>query len=126
MTGMHPADLLQQRIEALEKEVQTQERELKKSISNAFELLKPANLVRYTIQEITHSPETVEDLSAMAAGIGAGMAARNLVTGNSESIIRKFAGSLLEIGTNNIVSKNYPAIKAYVKEFAQSILKNKN
>lgn len=123
---MNPADLLQKKIEALEKEVQTQERELKKNISNAFEQLKPANLVRYTIQEITHSPETVNDLSAMAAGIGAGMAARNLVAGDSRSIIRKFIGSLVEIGTNNMISKNYPAIKVYVKEFAHSILKNKN
>jgi hypothetical protein len=98
-------------IAALEEKKLVQEKMLSDHIHHVYENLQPANLIRNTFKDITGSSKLGANLLDAGLGIGAGILSKKLFIRGSGNILRKIAGTLLELGIANVVAKNTGKIK---------------
>lgn len=85
--------------------------QLKNQFNVAYESVKPINLVKNFIHEVTASPEIKNDLLGNVIGLGSGFLSKKLLLGSSHNPIKKIIGTLFEFAVANIVSKNSEGIK---------------
>lgn len=85
---------------------------LKDQLYITYESLKPVNLIRHTLKEISSSPYLIDNLSGTAMGLLSGFLSKKIFVGSSGNLIRKFIGSVLQFGITNVVAKNSDAIKS--------------
>jgi len=78
-----------------------------------YESLKPVNLLKYTLNEISASPNMIDNLSGTAMGLLSGYLSKKVIVGSSGNIIRKIIGSVLQFGVTNIVAQNSDFIKSF-------------
>ncbi|MES2775178.1 MAG: hypothetical protein V4722_13405 [Bacteroidota bacterium] len=102
---------LDQYIAELEIKKQAQEAELKETIKEGLEKLKPANLVKAVWTGVSTSPEIKEHLIDNGIGLAAGFVSKKLFVGKSQNPVKRLIGSLAQHGITNLVSNHPDAIK---------------
>lgn len=85
--------------------------EMKEKVHITLESLKPVNLVKNTLKELSSSPYLVENLLTTSMALASGYFAKKVTVGSSESPFRKIMGTLLQFGVTNIVAKHAEEIK---------------
>lgn len=85
--------------------------QLKNQFNVAYESIKPLNVVKNLIHEVTSSPEIKNDLLSNVIGFGTGFLSKKLLLGSSHNPIRKVFGVLFEFAVANTVSKHSESIK---------------
>jgi hypothetical protein len=85
---------------------------LKEQLYITYENLKPVNLIRHTLKEISSSPYLIDNISGNAIGLLSGFLSKKMFVGSSGNLIRKFIGSVLQFGVTNIVAQNSDVIKS--------------
>jgi hypothetical protein len=88
---------------------------LKEQLLLTYDSLKPANLIRSTLKEVTSSPFLIDTLAGSVIGLTTGYLSKKIVIGASASVLRKLFGSILQFGVTNIISKNSEVIELYGK-----------
>lgn len=86
---------------------------LKEQLLLTYDTLKPANLIRSTLKELTSSPFLIGNLSGSVIGLTTGYLSKKIVIGSSVSVLRKVLGYILQFGVTNIISKNSEVIESY-------------
>ena len=99
-------------IKELEFERDIQGQLLKEITFIAYENLKPSNLLKNTLNEITSSPYLVDNILGSATGLISGYISKKIAVGTSQSLFRKMAGAVLQFGVTNLVAQNPEALKA--------------
>jgi len=118
---------LKNAIQRLKVEQAIDEQLLKEQFYITFESLKPINLLRNTIYEITKSPHLTDSILGTATGLLTGYLSRKIVTiGASGNLFRKLLGTVLQLGVTNVVSQNPDAIKSIGQYIYQHILRRKS
>lgn len=84
---------------------------LKSQLYSTYESLKPLNIIRNSIKEVTSAPDFKEDVLMTSLGLTTGYITKRLLVGASHNPITRIAGSLLQVGVTNLVSKNPNTIK---------------
>jgi len=113
-------------LEAIEKLEERQRKEIlaiKTDMRDAYESLKPANVLRTLVSELFHSPEIRKDLFQSGIGVGAGYLARRLVIGKSHNPFKRLMGYLVQVGVTNIVNSNEEEIESKGKNLIQRLIK---
>ena len=90
-----------------------------------YENLKPVNILKGTFKDIVTSPNLIENVLTTAIGLGTGYLSKKIVVGASSNLIRKFLGSILQLGVTNAVSQHPGAIKSIGKNIFQHIFRKK-
>ena len=72
----------------------------------ALEQVKPANIVKNILTEVTSSGELKDNLVNTSVGMGAGYIAKTLFAGKKAGPIRKLVGNGLMFGISNLISNN--------------------
>jgi hypothetical protein len=103
---------LKNSIQLLEAEQSIKEQLLKEQLFLAYESLKPVNLIRHTLKEISSSPYLIENISGSAMGLLSGFLSRKIFVGSSGNLFKKLIGSVLQFGVTNIVAQNSDVIKS--------------
>jgi len=103
---------LKDAIQLLEVEQEIKGQLLKEHLYIAYESLKPLNLLKHTLKEITSSPYMIENISGGAMGLVSGFLSKKIFVGASGNLIRKLIGSLLQFGITNVVAQNSGVIKS--------------
>ena len=103
---------LKNSIQLLEAEQSIKEQLLKEQLFLAYESLKPVNLIRHTLKEISSSPYLIENISGSAMGLLSGFLSRKIFVGSSGNLFKKLIGSVLQFGITNIVAQNSDVIKS--------------
>jgi len=99
---------------------------LKEQFYFAFDSLKPVNILRNTLYEITSSPHLMDSILGTAVGLASGYVSRKIVMiGASGNIIRKLLASVMQLGVTNVVSQNPDTIKSIGQFIFQHILRKK-
>ena len=99
---------------------------LKEQFYFAFESLKPVNILRNTLYEITSSPHLMDSILGTAVGLASGYVSRKIVMiGASGNIFRKLLASVMQLGVTNVVSQNPDTIKSIGQFIFQHILRKK-
>jgi hypothetical protein len=102
---------LKDAIQLLEVEQKIRGQLLKEQLYVAYESLKPLNLLKHTLKEITSSPYLVDNISGTAMGLVSGFLSKKIFVGASGNLIRKLIGSVLQFGITNVVAQNSGVIK---------------
>lgn len=106
---------LKRAIEVLEAEHLLIENELKKQFSHTYELLKPVNILRDILGELTSSSFLIDNILSTATGLVSGFVSQKIVSGSSASKLRKLLGSVIQLGVTSFVAKHSGKIKAYTE-----------
>jgi len=98
-------------IQKLEFQHSLQGKMLQEDFFIAYDSLKPANLIKNTLSEITSSPYLIDNMLAAVTGMISGYVSKKIAVGASHSLFRKIMGSVLQFGVTNLVVQNPDALK---------------
>jgi len=99
----------------LEKEQAAEIMSLKAQYLAAYESVKPINLVKNTVKEITATPELKDEIINASIGLATGYVSKLLFQGNSHSPLRKLFGTVLMFGITNAVTRHPEVVKSLGK-----------
>jgi len=117
---------LKNAIQRLKVEQTIEEQLLKEQFYFTYESLKPINLLRSTIYDITTSPHLMDSILGTATGLATGYLSRKIMMiGASGNLFRKLLGSVMQLGVTNVVSQNPDKIKSIGQYIFQHILRKK-
>jgi hypothetical protein len=97
---------LKEAIQRLEVEQEIRGQILKEQLFITYESLKPLNLLKHTLKEISSSPDLIGNIPGSAMGLLSGFLSRKIFVGASGNLIRKLIGSILQFGVTNVVAQN--------------------
>ena len=109
-------------ITRLESQKDMQELELKQTVRDTLEGLKPANLVKTAFNKVATSPHIQENIVDSTLGMAAGFLSKKILVGRSKNPIKKFLGSVAQYGVTNVVTNHPSGIKNMALKLFQSIL----
>lgn len=84
---------------------------MKNEFQQAFESIKPINLIKNTFKEVAQSQEIKDNLVNTGVGLAAGYVSKALFEGVTQSPLRKLLGTALMFGITNVITKNPEAVK---------------
>lgn len=92
---------------------------LKEEVVSTLQSLKPINLIKSTIAEVTQSPEIRGGIGKAAFGMVTGLLLKKLVFGSSEGMLKKSAGAIFQTLAANITTRNSDKIVEKSSSFFQ-------
>ncbi len=102
---------LKEAIKQLEYKQAEQWTDLKGHINDAFDSLKPINLIKSTYREFLSTPHMAEDLVGSTIGLSTGLITKKLIVRRSGNVLRNLAGGLAQMLISNFVANNAGIIK---------------
>lgn len=116
---------LKNAIQRLEfKQVENGER-LEEDFYNVVESLKPGNIIRNAVGNISANPGLINNILGGAFGLVSGYLSKKLAVGGSGNIIKKLLGTILQFGVTSVVATHPHTIKIIGQFFLQKILRRK-
>jgi len=88
-----------------------------------YESLKPINLIKHTVKEVSSSPEVKTGVVNNVMGITTGYLARAIFLGTSGNPIKRIVGSLLQFTVAAFVTRNSGPIKLIGKTVLNKLFK---
>jgi hypothetical protein len=125
MQNITTAEELKVAIQFLEIEQSEKLQILKEQIMVTYDSLKPANLIKRAVNDITSSPDLLENLFGSAIGLTTGFISKKILVGGTGNLIRKLFGTLLQFAVTNIVIRHPDAIKTFGQFIIQTISRRK-
>jgi hypothetical protein len=116
---------LKNAIQLLEVEQGLKGQLLKEQLYLTYESLKPVNLLRNTLKEISSSPYLIDNITGAGMGLLSGFLSKKIFVGASGNLIRKLIGSILQFGVTNIVAQNSEIIKSVGQALLQHFFRKK-
>ena len=104
------ADALNSTINWLEEEQGNKRALLNERFRESYESLKPVNLIKSTIKDLTESSTSMNDLLGPLLGLAAGQLTKRIVVGKSDDETHKVVGAALQVGVTNLVIQNQDSI----------------
>lgn len=117
---------LKNQIQLLEVEQYEKGQILKEQFMVIYDSLKPINLIKSTLKEITTSPILGDNVLGSIMGLGTGYLSRKIVVGGSANPFRKIFGYLLQMGVANTVANHPEIIRMFSQYFAKFIQHRKD
>lgn len=117
---------LKDAIQLLEVEQGVKSQLFKDQLRITFESLKPINLIRKSLHDISSSPDLIDNILGVATGIASGFLTRKIFIGASGNVIRKILGTVLQFGVTNVVAKNPDTIKSVGQAILNLFLRRKD
>ena len=111
MENINSAAGLKLAIQEKQFEHEVQGQLLKEEFFAVIDNLKPVNIIKSTLSEITSSPYLVENMLGAVVGLIGGFVSKKIAIGTSHNIFRKLMGSALQFGVTNLVAQHPEAIK---------------
>ena len=125
MQNITSAVELKDAIQLLEAEQSIKGQLLREELFLTYESLKPANLLRNALKEISSTPYLIDNISGTAMGMLGGFLSKKIFVGTSGNLMRKLFGSVLQIGVTNLVAQNSETIKSVGQALIQHFFQKK-
>ncbi len=125
--NINNSEELEKVIIELEKRKVVQENNLRLALQTTLDSLKPTNLIKATLHEVTHSSDIRNSAIRTAAGIGIGLLTKDMFIGKAIPVLRKIIGSALESRLQDGLKSTGKNVKAYsIALLSQFFGKKKN
>ena len=98
---------------------------LKEQFQLTFESLKPINILKNTLKEVSSSPLLIDNILGSVVGLATGYLSKKIVVGASGNIFRNMLGSILQFGVTNVVSRHPEGIKSIGQSIFQLLFRKK-
>jgi len=118
-------DALSERILDLEEKRAKELRLLRTQLETTKESLKPFNLIKSTISEISSSSEIKNNIIGSAIGIGTAVLSKKLMMFGSHNPIKNAIATLFQFAIGNVVSRNANEMKSKVGGFVHFFMKRR-
>ena len=105
MKSPSAADLLSIEIAKLEKKQEVELLELKQSLREKYESLKPINIIKRTFSQLTSSSDVKSSIVSEIAGIATGALTSKLLFGKTRNPLKMIGGLLFQFLVATYVSK---------------------
>lgn len=125
MKNINSLEELRTEIALLELRQKRANADLKENLLETFDSLKPLNLVKSTLKELTSSPGFKGDLVNSVVGIGLGYVSKKVLIGNTHNMIKQVIGTMIQFGVTGLVSRNADGLKSGLKNAFNSLFKKK-
>ena len=125
MQNITSAAELKDAIQLLEAEQSIKWQLLREELFLTYESLKPVNLLKNALKEISSTPYLIDNISGTAMGLLGGFLSKKIFVGASGNLIRKLFGSVLQIGVTNLVTQNSEIIKSVGQALIQHFFQKK-
>jgi hypothetical protein len=125
MQNITTASELKNAIQFLEIEHDLHTQELKEQFAITVTRLRPINLLKSSLKDITTSPHVIDNVISTVLGLATGYISNKLVVGTSINKFRKVLGSVVQLGISNLVTHNSGMLKSFVSNMIQRILLKK-
>ena len=125
MQNITSAVELKDAIQLLEAEQSIKGLILREQLFLTYESLKPVNLLRNALKEISSTPYLIDNISGTAMGLLGGFLSKKIFVGASGNLIRKLVGSVLQFGVTNLVAQNSEIIKSVGQALIQHFFQKK-
>ena len=116
---------LKNAIQILEIEKAINEQLLKEQFHITVESLKPINLLKSTLNDMSTSPSFINNILGTTIGLATGYISKKIFVGMSGNIIRKFIGSIMQLGVTNVVAQHPETIKSFGRSVIKHFLRKK-
>ena len=117
---------LKNAIQLLEADHAVKQQILKEQFYITYESLKPVNLLRRTIHDISTSPDILDNLIGSSMGIASGYLSKKIFVGSSGNIFRKLLGIFVQYGISNAVKRNSEGIRSFILQALEHFVSNRN
>jgi len=125
MNNIKSSEELKNAIIILEEEQSVKLLFLKEQFYVTYDGLKPINLLKKTISEISSSPLLMENIVTTATGMVTGYLSKKIFVGTSGGAFRRLIGSILQFGVTNIVTHHPDTVKSVGKFIFEHLFKKK-
>lgn len=98
---------------------------LKDQLHVVYESVKPFNLIKGLIHDVTSAPEIKNNMVSNVIGLGTGLLSKKFLLGSSHNPIKSVLGNILQFAITNVVSKHANGIKAVGGMLFSRFVKNK-
>jgi hypothetical protein len=116
---------LKSAIQLLEAEQAQKGQEFKEQLYIAYESLRPVNLVKHALQDISSSPYLIDNILSTALGIASGFLTNKIFIGRSGNIVRNLLGTVLQFGVTTAVAQHPETIKSLGQVIMQYFIRRK-
>jgi len=99
-------------IHLLESEQMDKEKILKERYTETVESIKPSNIIKETLGDLTSSSFLMEKALNIAMVLVGGYISKKIVVGKSNNKIRKLFGNIVQFEVSNLIAKHPEIIKA--------------
>jgi hypothetical protein len=125
MENITSAAELKRVIQRVEIEHAMQGKRLKEQFFLAYENLKPVNILKSTLNEITTSPYLIDNILGATMGLITGYLSKKIAVAGSGNPFRKLLGSVLQFGITNLVAQHPDLIKLFGQFMMQHLFHKK-
>ncbi len=98
---------------------------LKEEFKLTVEKLKPVNLIKTALHDLTTSPSFKVNVLDTTISMVAGFLTKKVMVGNTHNPIKQILGTVLQMGITSIVSKNTTEIKSTVMSLVKNFISKK-
>lgn len=99
---------------------------LREQFELMYESLRPINLIKSTVEDLTSSPDFRGHLINSTIGLGAGYLTKKVIVGATHNPIKQILGTLLQVGITSIVAKNGDGIVLGAMNWLGQVFSKKN
>jgi hypothetical protein len=117
---------LRNAIAELEEDQMAKKELFKEQLFFTYDSLRPANMLRNVLKDITTSPGLLDNVLGATVGMATGYLSKKLIIGGSAGIFRKLIGSLLQYGITNLVAQHPDAVKSFGQSILQHLVPDKS
>jgi hypothetical protein len=120
--GKHNAvDSLRESIRLLEIRQAEEGKIFKEQLLITYESLKPVNLIKSTIRDVSSSVEIRSGLLETILSILSGYFTQKMIVRPGSNVLMKILGTILQFGVAGFVSKNIELIRNYINQLFDKI-----
>ncbi|MBN2348159.1 MAG: hypothetical protein JXJ22_04940 [Bacteroidales bacterium] len=125
MQNIRSAAGLKDTIRLLEIEQTLKKQLLKEQFHQTYESLKPVNLLKSTLEDISSAPYLTDNILSSAIGFVSGYLSKKFIVGSSGNIFRRLFGNIVQISIINLIAQNPERIKRIGWYILQQIVNTK-
>lgn len=103
---------LKESIRQLEQEQAIKGELLKEQLFTTYDSFSVISLIKNSLKKTASSPDLVSDVLGTALGLATGFVSKKIFIGSSGNVIRKLAGSALQLGVISFVSNHSREVKS--------------
>ena len=98
---------------------------VKENFFQTYESLKLVNFIGGILDDVMSSTNLTNNIVDSAIGLTAGYISRKAVVKESDGILKKLFGTVLQFGVTNLVAQNPESVKSFGKFILQHIFRKK-
>jgi hypothetical protein len=126
MKRLSEIESIKDRINRLEAQKQLEYSLLKDEFKDTIDHLKPSNLIKLGVNEISTSTSITNNMVNSALGLATGYVSKKILVGKSINPIKQALGLFLQFAVASVVAKNADTIKATGAKIINRIFRKKN